>query len=85
MNKCSFWYERDRFGGVLGLLSSAGAFFIGGRMTPPLLSGGFRRLVLLGSPGYPWDLVEVGVEAVYLLCPEFLHGEVGQGVVEAQP
>ena len=38
-----------------------------------------------GSPGHPWDLVEVGVEAVYLLCPCFLHDEVGQGVVEAQP
>ena len=37
------------------------------------------------SPGDTGDLVEVGVEAVYLLCPLFLHGEVGQGVVEAQP
>jgi len=44
---------------------------------------GFRGLVLLGFPGDIWDLVEVGVEAVYLLCPEFLHDEVGQCVVEA--
>ncbi len=35
MNRCSFWYERGRVEGFLGFLSSAGAFFIGGCMTPP--------------------------------------------------
>ena len=47
--------------------------------------GTARECASPGSPGHPGDLVEVGVEAVYLLCPEFLHGEVGQCVVEAQP
>ena len=38
-----------------------------------------------GSPCNPGNLVEIPVEAVYLLCPQFLHDEVGQCVVEAQP
>ena len=41
MNRCSFWYERGRVGGFPGFLSSAGAFFIGGCVTP--LSDSFSR------------------------------------------
>ena len=41
MNRCPFWNERGRVGGFPGFLSSAGAFFIGGCMTPPPPSDSF--------------------------------------------
>ena len=35
MNKCPFWYERGRIGGVIRLLSCVGGFFRFRCMTPP--------------------------------------------------